>query len=137
VARRNIVETRLMLSLVIGVTLGLAGCPTPIPSNLDSGVTGTVLAGPQCPVIGPNSGPECADKPLAAMIVVKSATGLFVTQFMSDADGQFRVPLFPGHYTLDPQPVSPSGVPHGVPETVAVLAGQFTEVTITYDTGIR
>ncbi len=134
---RNDGVRRLTLATVVAATLGLAGCPVPIPSNLDSGIAGTVLAGPQCPVIGPNSGPECDDKPLAATIVVRSAAGVFVTQFTSDADGQFRVPLFPGSYTLEPQPVSPSGLPHGVPQTVEVQAGQFTEVTIEYDTGIR
>jgi hypothetical protein len=128
---------RLTLLLVVMATLGPGGCPVPIPSNLDSGITGTVLAGPQCPVVGPNSGPECSDKPLVASIVVRSAAGLFVTRFTSDASGQFRVPLVPGSYVLDPQPVSSSGLPRGVPQTVEVEVGQFTEVTIMYDTGIR
>ncbi len=130
-------NARLPATAAVVAILGLTGCPAPIPSDLDSGITGTVLAGPQCPVIGPNSGPECNDKPLAATIVVKSAAGVLVTQFTSDADGQFRAPLFPGTYLLDPQPVSPSGLPRGVPQTVQVAAGQFTEITIQYDTGIR
>ncbi len=97
-----------------------------------------MLAGPQCPVVGPGTDGQCADKPLAATIVVKSAaTGLPVTQFTSAADGTFRVPLYPGTYELDPQSVSPSGLPRGEPQTVAVVAGQFTDVTIHYDTGIR
>jgi hypothetical protein len=127
----------LTIAVVVAATLGLAGCPLPIPSNLDSGIAGSVLAGPQCPVIGPDSGPECNDKPLAATIAVKSAAGLLVTQFTSDANGQFRVPLFPGTYLLDPVSVSPCGLPRGVPQTVTVAAGRFTDVTIEYDTGIR
>ncbi len=130
-------NARMALMLVAAGMVGVAGCPVPIPGNLDSGIAGTVLAGPQCPVVGPNSGPECDDKPLAATIVVRSTAGLLVTQFTSDASGEFRVPLFPGTYLLDPQPVSASGLPHGVPQTVTVDAGQFTEVTIEYDTGIR
>jgi hypothetical protein len=129
-------NARLTLLLVGAGTLGLAGCPLPIPSDLDSGITGTVLAGPQCPVVDPNN-PACADKPLAATIIVRTPGGLLVTQFTSDDSGQFHVPLFPGTYTLDPQPVSASGFPRGVPQTVTVEAGQFTEVTIEYDTGIR
>jgi hypothetical protein len=130
----------LALIVLSGVTLVLlGGCPgVLIPSNLDSGITGTVLAGPQCPVIGPNSRPECNDKPLVATIIVRTADlGLEVTRFTSDANGQFRVPLYPGTYELDPQPVSSTGFPIGHPQTVQVVAGQFTDVTIDYDTGIR
>ena len=129
-------HSRSVVTLIAAATLGLAGCPGPIPSDLDSGVAGIVLAGPQCPVVGPDSGPECDDKPLAATIVVRSA-GFFVTQFTSGVDGRFRVPLFPGHYTLEPQPVSASGFPTGVPQTVTVEGGQFTDVRVMYDTGIR
>ncbi len=117
----------------------LSGCGSAlIPSNLDSGITGVVLAGPQCPVIGPNSPPECQDKPLAATIIVRAAdSGLEVTRFQSGEDGTFRVPLFPGAYVLDPQPGSPTGFPHAAPMDVQVQAGEFTSVTIEYDTGIR
>jgi len=134
------VSARLVLVVMSAATFGLAGgCPgVPIPSDLDSGITGTVLAGPQCPVVGPNTGPECEDKPLAATIVVRSADGrTAVTRFTSDANGEFRVPLYPGSYVLDPQPVSPNGLPFGQPQSVEVAAGQFTDVTIQYDTGIR
>ncbi len=126
------VLTAALLTMVVG-------CPgtTPIPGNLDSGITGIIQAGPQCPVVRPND-PNCADKPLAATVIVKSAaTGLQVTQFTSSSDGTFHVPLPPGSYELDPQPGSPSGLPFGAPQTVQVQAGQFTNVTIEYDTGIR
>ena len=133
-------SARLVLVLLSAAAVGLAGgCPGPaIPSDLDSGITGILLAGPQCPVIGPDSGPECDDKPLAATVVVRSADGRTeVTRFTSAADGEFRVPLYPGSYVLDPQPVSPNGLPFGKPQNVEVAAGQFADVTILYDTGIR
>lgn len=129
------------LALVSAVCLPALGCGNvtlPIPSDLDSGITGIVLAGPTCPVQGPGIGPACDDLPLSATIVVRAAgSGLEVTRFQSDAEGLFRVPLYPGTYQLDPQPVSPSGLPRGTPQTVEVVAAQFTNVTIQYDTGIR
>ncbi len=125
-----------VLAAVCGV---VAGCPatTSIPGNLDSGISGIILAGPQCPVVRPGD-PNCADKPLAATVIVRSAaTGLQVTQFTAQSDGTFHVPLPPGNYELDPQPGLPAGLPSANPQSVQVQAGQFTDVTIEYDTGIR
>jgi hypothetical protein len=114
----------------------LAGCTVPIPDNLDSGIVGTVLAGPTCPVVRPDY--DCNDRPLSATIIVRSAaTKIEVTRFSSDANGNFRVPLYPGTYELDPQPGSPGGLPASSPQTVEVKQGVFTEVAISYDTGIR
>ncbi len=117
------------------------GCPAPDNGGNGtggtSGISGIVRAGPQCPVVRPGD-PNCADKPLAATIIVRSAaTNLAITQFTSAADGTFQVALAPGSYILDPQPGSPSGLPHANPQPVQVTAGQFTNVTIEYDTGIR
>ncbi len=133
-------RARFTLVLFLAGSAYLAGgCPAiSLLGNLDSGITGIIQAGPQCPVIGPNSPPDCQDKPLAATVIVRSAaTGLEITRFQSAADGTFSVPLPPGSYVLDPQPGSPSGFPHAAPQNVEVQAGQFTNVTIEYDTGIR
>ncbi len=134
-------RTPLLMSITLLAALLSAapGCQDlPIPADLDSGITGAVVAGPQCPVVGPDSGPDCADQPLAATVVVKSADSrLEVTRFTTGADGRFRVPLYPGQYWLDPLPVSPTGLPLGKPRSVTVVAGQFTEITVQYDTGIR
>ena len=118
--------------------LAASGCGGFLPpAGFDSGVTGVVLAGPTCPVVNPNSGTDCADQPIVATIIVRDADiGLEVTRFASGTDGTFLVPLFPGRYVLDPQPVSGYiGTPPS--QTVDVQAGQFTDVVIEYDTGIR
>jgi len=81
--------------------------------------------------------PECDDRPYVASVVVETADGRFtVTRFTAGTDGRFRVPLFPGTYLLDPLPGA-GGLPVSSPQTVVVQAGAYTEVTISYDTGIR
>lgn len=121
----------LLLAYLVG---GCAGAF--IPADLDSGISGIVLAGPTCPVQSPDN-PECDDKPYAATIVIKTADGLFtVTRFTAGDDGRFRAPLYPGTYLLDPQP-GQNGLPVSSPQTVMVQSGAFTELTISYDTGIR
>lgn len=114
----------------------LAGCAgVPIPTDLSSGITGTITRGPICPVQGPGL-PECNDQPYAGTVVVRSVNGLKVTQFTAGSDGTFRVPLPPGEYTLDPVS-GPNGFPHASPQQVAVPPDTFVEVNISYDTGIR
>jgi len=121
----------LFLAYLIG---GCAGAF--IPADLDSGISGVVLAGPTCPVQTPDN-PECDDQPYAASIVVMTADGRFtVTRFAAGDDGRFRVPLFPGTYLLDPLPGA-SGFPVSSPQTVVVQSVTFTDLTISYDTGIR
>ncbi|MHC4797273.1 MAG: hypothetical protein ACYTF1_11580 [Planctomycetota bacterium] len=107
-----------------------------IPSDLNSGIEGTMMAGPQCPVVGPGT-VGCEDKPYQGTVIVKTANGLLeVTRFMADAAGNFSVPLYPGTYLLQPLPVL-NGFPHASEQTVEVQEGAFTQVDLLFDTGIR
>ena len=111
--------------------------PTATP-NGGSGVNGVALAGPQCPV--ERLGSPCPDKPVAnATINVRTADQQTnIASAQTDVDGRFRVAISPGEYYLDPQPPDPSRpYPIGAPQTVAVHDGEWTQVTVTYDTGIR
>jgi hypothetical protein len=112
--------------------------PTPLPTlppapQGASGIEGQTLIGPTCPVERPDS--SCADKPYHATIVVLNQNGTEVKRFDTNADGLFRVELPPGTYTLAPQ--SPGRLPRAEMQTVQVTSGQFTSITITYDSGIR
>ena len=121
----------LLLAYLVGGCVGVV-----IPPDLDSGISGVVLAGPTCPVQSQDD-PQCEDQPYAATIVVKTADGRFtVTAFTAGVDGHFRVPLYPGIYLLDPQPGT-SGFPVSSPQTIVVRAGAFTDLIVSYDTGIR
>ena len=121
----------LLLAYAVGGCIGIF-----IPADLDSGISGIVLAGPTCPVQMPDH-PECDDRPYAATIVVRSVDGRFtVTRFTAGTDGRFQVPLYPGTYLLDPLPGA-GGFPVSSPQAAVVLPGAFTDLIISFDTGIR
>ncbi len=95
---------------------------------------GVTVAGPSCPIVGPGS--SCPDRPVAAELVVRDASGKEVLRFKSGADGRFRVDLPPGQYTLgSPEPLA---LPFTRPQTVTVIGGQYINVgNVHFDTGIR
>ncbi|HLB47823.1 MAG TPA: carboxypeptidase-like regulatory domain-containing protein, partial [Anaerolineales bacterium] len=99
----------------------------------DTGIEGQVLIGPMCPVV--QSGTPCPDQPYQATIAVLDKNGRQVAQFQSDAQGWFLVSLAPGAYVLHPE--SPDGFARAGEQPVTVVSGQYTQVTITYDSGIR
>ena len=92
------------------------------------------MAGPTCPVERLDS--PCPDRPVAATIVVRDASGKEVASVRSGSNGTFEIRLAPGTYVLNG--IRSVGL-HRVakPTTVTVLQGRFTAVTITFDTGIR
>ncbi|MEK6191795.1 MAG: carboxypeptidase-like regulatory domain-containing protein [Chloroflexota bacterium] len=108
------------------------------PPPADSGVSGTVTAGPTCPVVTDPPDPSCADRPVeGAVLVVTTLAGVEMGRTSSDAEGRFALILEPGTYRLEPQPVE------GLMGTAAPV--EFTvdpgapalDLVIGYDTGIR
>ena len=69
-------------------------------------------------------------------MIIKTADGKPLTEFRSDSNGDFRVPLQPGRYRLEMPEGGPS-YPRTSPQQVTVTRGQYNRVTIRYDTGIR
>ncbi|MDP9245257.1 MAG: carboxypeptidase-like regulatory domain-containing protein [Chloroflexota bacterium] len=117
-----------MRTLVLLVVL-LAACAA--PGAPTSGIRGTILAGPACP--GPaRLDSRCPDRPVAMTVEVVNGTSIAAT-FTTDAAGAFTVSVGPGTYTLR----SKSGLPTLRSSTVVVVAGQFTDVELHADTGIR
>lgn len=104
-------------------------------SSGDSGIRGTVLLGPTCPVETVES--PCPDRPLADIEVQMLQGGDVVATVRSDSDGRFTVALDPGHYTL--QAVVEAGGPgmSAKPVDVTVTSGEFLEVNVPVDSGIR
>ena len=105
----------------------------PVPP--DSGIAGKALTGPMCPVV--REGEECPDMPYQATITVTSLNGRKIVQFQTDEDGNFSVPLAPGEYILHPE--SPEGMPlpFADEQHFTVLAGEYTRLIVSYDSGIR
>jgi hypothetical protein len=89
-------------------------CPGPVPVNGDS---------------------ECADKPHQASIAVLDTQNREITHFQTDATGYFKINLLPGSYTL--HPISENAFPHAPDQTVIVSPGEYTQVDVSYDTGMR
>jgi uncharacterized delta-60 repeat protein len=102
-----------------------------------SGITGQALVGPITPISHPG---QPNTRPLAGAIIdVETANGsTLVAQVVADDNGMFRLALAPGRYRLVPLPPKPGEpYPHGFPQSVVVEAGEFTSVTVNYDSGIR
>lgn len=117
-----------MRALLIVATLLLAACG---PAAAQSGIRGTILAGPACPGPARLDSP-CPDRPVSMTVEVVSGATVAAT-FTSDAAGTFSITVAPGTYTLR----SKSGLPALKSSTVIVVDGRFTEIELHADTGIR
>jgi|SRR3989344_8676138 len=101
-----------------------------------SGVRGTVLLGPTCPVLRDPPDPQCADKPYATAIVVYRANS--TSPFLlgnSNANGAFTLALPPGSYTL--QAKGGATLPRCNEVSVVVPTSGYVTTNISCDTGIR
>lgn len=122
------------IKLLIGVLiLALATCSIYSPTPRGSGIQGQVLLGPMCPVVQP--GQACPDEPYQATLTVNSLNGVQIAQVQSDEQGHFQVALVPGEYILHPE--SPGGLPFAGDQSFMVETGQYTQITVHYDSGIR
>lgn len=123
------------------VVLALAACAkksAPVPADAgSSGIRGKVLLGPACPGPIVASSP-CPDEPVSILIRIESAaTGEPMATVRSDSSGEFRIALPPGDYLLIPEPEQSGGFPHGGPVDVTVKPGEFSQVTLKLDSGLR
>lgn len=103
--------------------------------NGESGIIGQVLLGPTCPVMRAGMEEQCKDKPFkTTLAVLESGTGREITRFDSDEDGVFEVIVPPGDYII--ASLKDKILPR-CSEPVRVKTGQFTDVVVHCDTGIR
>jgi hypothetical protein len=107
-----------------------------IDSRATSGIIdGVALIGPISPVSRPGV-PNV--RPLAgAVISIETFDGTReLARVTTDQHGTFHVTLPPGRYRIVPVP-SQAVFPRGATQTVIVSPGQFTNVIVNYDSGIR
>jgi hypothetical protein len=116
------------MRLLLIAALALAACGQ---VGSSSGIRGTILAGPACPGPARLDSP-CPDRPVSMTVEVVGGTTVAAT-FTTDAAGKFSVTVSPGTYTLR----SRTGLPTLKSATVVVVDGQFTEVELHADTGMR
>lgn len=126
-----------------GPNCEFAQCPSTIATSTsggiipyDSGVRGTVLLGPTCPVERIPPDPACAEKPYATAIVVYrvGSQSVFVMG-NSDTNGMFKFSLPPGSYTLEAK--NGKVFPRCAQVSVDVPASGYASTAISCDTGIR
>jgi hypothetical protein len=112
--------------------------------KLDSGIEGKVLLGPMSAVV--NSDNAVPDKPYKATIKVLNPTREQITQFETEEDGRFKVALEPGEYIISPiapnAPQTPGSLqvpkpPYPEEQKVKVKPGEYAQIIVRYDTGLR
>ena len=125
------------IALAASLVLVLAACgaDTPDPAAAPTGgVRGTVTAGPQCPVVV--AGSPCPDRPWQGTVRISATQGDVVRVVETDDRGRFEISLGAGSYEVlavtDPERMST-----GAPQTVTVVEGDWAEVSLLVDTGIR
>lgn len=138
---RRLIGRTLIRACLSGVLALVCGCTelggvieTPAPP---AGIRGTVILGPTCPTgqsPGANEPVTCLT-PYAAQLVIVDRDNVVVTRTSSGTDGRFEVTLPPGDYIVTPESGDPYPIAQPIP--VSVIAGQYVEVEINYDTGIR
>ena len=101
-----------------------------------SGLRGTVMAGPTCPVERNPPDLACADRPLQTLVSIFRTNDLThaVMQVNSNASGTFEASLPPSNYMVS---AGESNLPR-CPQTPAIVKqGAYIAITIECDTGIR
>lgn len=135
--RRILIRAAVALISLLICALTAAGCLAPAATTLNSGIEGICMIGPVNPVEKPG---ETNEKPYAdAVIVIFDAEGVReVTRFEVNEDGTFRFKLQPGTYVVKPENGSGSSLlPYASPTEITVSEGQYTKMTVNFDSGIR
>lgn len=109
----------------------LLGCGG-FPAAGYGSVSGTVAAGPTCPV--EQAGEHCPNRPLRTTVRVITPGGRVVASTTSDRRGQYRLPIPAGTYLMEVQ----TGAWPRCPELrIVVNTSSVTRADILCDTGIR
>lgn len=103
-----------------------------------SGISGTVMLGPTCPVERNPPDPECADRPYETEVVVYRAgdTTRVIASARSNAEGIYSFSLPPGQYVVGAGD-GRSMLPRCTNESVTVPPAAYATANISCDTGIR
>ena len=100
-----------------------------------SGIVGQIKIGPTCPVVRIED--PCPDQPYQATLTVLTLDGQKVITFRTNTEGKFQVNLPPGDYVLHPENSSKRPLPNAPDVPFTVLSNAFTNITVTFDSGIR
>ena len=101
-----------------------------------TGIHGTVTLGPTCPVEKVGE-PPCVTPYAATLVITSAEDDSVVARVSSGPDGAFSVDVPPGDYVIIPAARQQSVADSATPVDVTVEAGAYTEIEVSYDTGIR
>ena len=118
--------------VVIAVSMSLAACA----SNAEQpsgGISGTVTAGPACPV--EIAGSPCPPRVWTGTVRATASDGT-THETQTDGEGRYRLPLPDGTYEVTPV-IDGGGPPTATAVSVTVTAGEMQTLDLQVDTGIR
>lgn len=128
------IALRLLGSAVITACLAgtLVACAA---GPADSGIKGHVTVDAGCPEVREST--PCPEIALPARITVRDRSGTTVREATSNNQGEFQLKLPAGTYELRAANLSGAPMPSAAPLDVVVKAGSFTEVKVSFDSGVR
>ncbi|MHB8328072.1 MAG: hypothetical protein ACYDD6_00340 [Acidimicrobiales bacterium] len=116
-----------------GLALASSACSSGAPSTTSVAVSGSVTAGPTCPV--ERAGQPCPPASVHGTVVAAVSGGRQAANARIGADGHYAFALSPGIYTFAVD--TGSMLPRCPSRLVTVRPGTPARVDITCDTGIR
>jgi hypothetical protein len=122
------------ITLLLSVMLSSSLAQTQPTSETRTGIEGVITVSPVHG--GPSRLGVSNSRPLANTVFIIENEKGSVTSFTTDDQGQFRVSLAPGHYTVSIKKRK-SGIGRYGPFDVDVVADQMTKVEWQCDTGMR
>jgi carboxypeptidase family protein len=122
----------LLVIVLAGTMAACGGRSAPIGSG-NAVVTGTVTAGPTCPV--ERAASPCPDRAVQGASVQADRGGHVVAEALTDTHGHYALTVRPGVYTIIA--TNAGGYRSIARRRVSLAAGERQSVDLVVDTGIR
>ncbi len=135
----QMMDRKALLGALLAICFLPLGCGGGNGANNSSlsGIQGKATKSPISPVVREG---QLNEAPLPGVsIVVTGLNGAEVARQTTDAQGDYKIGLAPGNYTVVGLPLDSASilpVPES-PKSVTVASDKFLTVNISYDTGIR
>ncbi len=137
-AKKYFIPVVIFLIICVGATTYfiLSGNKQGDPDKGGTGIKGSVLLGPTCPVENPGN-TACGHLPYQTQLVVTASDQVqIVKEFSSDKQGMFSVMLPPGEYAIRSATVADT-LPYCSSGPIKVTQGSVVSVTVNCESGLR